>query len=63
MGDIVVGAAASHTPSITGMPEAAWEWAIRFYAGMEKIRQPPFEETQPDTIIKILNEHFIYWFV
>ena len=61
MDESVVGAAASRAPGITDMPEAAVEQATRVYAGMGQI-QRAFEEVQPDGIIKILNEHLVYFY-
>lgn len=63
MGDIVVAAAASHAPGITGAPERADpEQVSRFYAGMERIQQA-FVETQPDVIITISNDHLYNFYL
>ncbi len=62
MGEIVLAAAASHAPGITGYPDRAGEQGSRFMAGMEQIHQA-FEEAQPDVIIEICNEHFVNFHV
>ncbi len=63
MGEIVVAAAASHAPGITGMREAADpEQASRFYAGMEKLHEA-FEKARPDVIIEISNDHLYNFYL
>lgn len=62
MGEIVIGAGASHAPGVTGNPEQAGEQGVRFYAGLEAIRKA-FDEVKPDLIIEVANEHFVNFYL
>ena len=62
MAEIAVAATLSHAPGITGFPEAAGEQAIRYYAGMAKIREA-LDAAKPDVIIEIFDDHFTNFYI
>jgi aromatic ring-opening dioxygenase catalytic subunit (LigB family) len=62
MADLAVAATVSHAPAITGRPELGGEQAVRYYAGMAKIRAA-FEEAKPDVIVEIFTDHFTNFYL
>jgi protocatechuate 4,5-dioxygenase beta chain/2,3-dihydroxyphenylpropionate 1,2-dioxygenase len=63
MGEIVIGAAISHAPGITGWPDRAdSQQSGRFYAGIEKLSRT-FADAKPDVILLVCNEHFVNFYL
>lgn len=63
MGEIVLGAAISHAPGITGWPDRPdSQQSGRFYAGIEKLHRA-FEEARPDIVVLVSNEHFVNFYL
>lgn len=63
MAELVVAAAASHAPMITGSPESADPGQReRVYAGMAALRAE-IEAARPDVVVLCSNEHFTNFFL